>query len=963
MKYIVPFFSFLFVATAQIPAPSVIYVGNGFRTTEAYYFYTNNISASNNSTGSVDISNLDFYEGNTYTFERLDDISPVNNHPFALSDGMINGSYHFGSLSLDIQTTTNLEDNNGGIVNGESFSITIPSDYANSLYYYCANPYHTEMLNTFSMAGDPNNLGLSPLDVSQLIITEIDFNNKQVEVTNFGENDGVLSDSINIVLDGSNITTISSGTIMGEGESIVVPLSALGSSGDVWLLPSGSTDGSNYVSNSTFDSDISGWATGGGNSGTLTYNPMSEVLELLNFNSGSQYWHSQLLTDIGIIDASQTYNLSMDLDTDSTGTLRIFIRPTASGAWADRFYFVDQTISAGFNNINVEIPLNEGGDESVMIALQVGALNGTYIDIDNVVFNIPVESSDDVISGLIYGNSPSSYHSYILSAVDRRKWSSEADYVSYPNSTGIIRLMALDAVNPDYWLESSRDIGSFYETKDILDLYSDITTGNISIGLHTLTSDLSQPMGMVDPNDGTGRLFVYEQTGKIKVLNSNLIVEVDAFLDISNQLYLDDSNGVINFWEEYGLLGVALAPDFSLSGRLYLCASFDPDQQADFVLPDNPIILHHSVIIERIYSDSNLNGYFDKDDGYTEREILRVEQPAGEGSFATRSNHNSGRLEFDQNGYLLISFGDGGNSADVGNGHSTIGNGQDASNIHGSIIRIDPLGNNSENGKYGIPVDNPFINETDKLNEIYAYGFRNPWTISVDVLTGDIYSPDSGELSIQELNLIHAGGNYGWRAKEGSYLFDPVSKRPSTLTDQNNIPGLINPIAEYDQNGEFSNIIGGFVYRGDMIPELKGKYICGDYGSWNSPGNLIYLDDSGETNQFKKLKIGFSNRGLANNVRVFAQDAMGEIYFVGLDSSNPSTGILFKIVPLVGADLNFNENEVNVYAVGDEDSSLSLTYGQTLELFDSLSAVNFSMSTNISYQVISNGFFKVQIIQ
>ena len=141
MKYMVPFFSFLFIATAQIPAPSIIYVGNGFRTTEAYYFYTNNISASNNSTGSVDISNLDFYEGNTYTFERLDDISPVNNHPFALSDGMINGSYHFGSLSLDIQTTANLEDNNGGIVNGESFSITIPSDYANSLYYYCANPY------------------------------------------------------------------------------------------------------------------------------------------------------------------------------------------------------------------------------------------------------------------------------------------------------------------------------------------------------------------------------------------------------------------------------------------------------------------------------------------------------------------------------------------------------------------------------------------------------------------------------------------------------------------------------------------------------------------------------------------------------------------------------------------------------------------------------------------------------
>ena len=124
----------------------------------------------------------------------------------------------------------------------------------------------------------------------------------------------------------------------------------------------------------------------------------------------------------------------------------------------------------------------------------------------------------------------------------------------------------------------------------------------------------------------------------------------------------------------------------------------------------------------------------------------------------------------------MVSIGDGGDRDDTGNGHGIIGNGADPSNIWGTIIRIDPNGTNGINGEYGIPLpDNSLVYHGDKLPEIFAYGFRNPWTFSQDPVTNIIYSSDSGQDTIQEIIIVVSGGNYGWRAKEGSFLFDPIS--------------------------------------------------------------------------------------------------------------------------------------------------------------------------------------------
>ena len=942
-------------AQAPIPAPSIIYVGDGFRSAEAYYFYTNYVSAANRATGAVDFSSLRFYEGNTYTFERLGDLSPSNNHPFMLSDQPAgNGSYHFGNLSLTLQTSANLG-SNGGLVNGESLSFTIPASYNGDLNYYCANPYHTEMVSSFNMGGDPTNTGLDAVDTSRLILTEVDFNASQVEVTYFGTTDAILEGAASLVIDGTNTVSVPAGTIFMAGSSVVIPVPSLSSSGHIWLKPAGSAGGANLFSDGNFDSGITGWSKSGQQSGTmqLDYDSVSEALELTGFNGGVEHWHAKLVYSLGQIDASKTYDLTADFTTDVGGTLRIYFRPSSSSAWGDRLYNVDVTLQAGLNSISEEIPLSASTNEVVVFEFQVGQLNGTSIEVDNINLSEPAVSTD-AVSGLIYGGIPSSSSAEVQSAVSGKKWLSASAYVPYSATSGVLRLMALDATNPDYWVETTRNMGQFFDQQQIADPYPDIANGEIYIGLQTVNTNLSYPMGMVDPNDGTGRLFVYQQTGQILVLNSNRVLESTALMDIQSALH---ANGPDRFWYEFGLLGVALAPNFASNGTLYFCASYPPTPVADFSISDGGNVIHHSVLMERVFTDSNGNGFFDGSDSYTERELLRVEQPEAD-AFAGRSNHNSGRISFDQNGYLLLSFGDGGSLSDTGNGHGVIGNAQDSSNILGSIIRINPTGNNSVNGQYGIPADNPFVNDATKLDEIYAYGFRNPWTMGVDKLTGEIYSPDSGEQKIQELNLIEAGGNYGWRAKEGSFLFDPVSSLPGSIMNPESFGSVVDPIAEYDQSDAYVNIIGGFIYRGSAIPELQGTYVCGDYGGWATPGNLMYIDQVNGTNTFKTFKIGASNRTLASNVRVFAEDAQGELYFVGVEGS---AGKLFKVVPVAGVSLSMSvaDDEASVTVVGDEQSTLSLIHASSMSGMDAgTTNVLTESEATLTFPLEDQSFFK-----
>lgn len=156
-----------------------------------------------------------------------------------------------------------------------------------------------------------------------------------------------------------------------------------------------------------------------------------------------------------------------------------------------------------------------------------------------------------------------------------------------------------------------------------------------------------------------------------------------------------------------------------------------------------------------------------------------------------------------------------------------------------TILRIDPDGDDSANGQYGIPGDNPFVGDPGALDEVYAYGFRNTLRISFDPETGELYAADVGQNDTEEVDRVVAGGNYGWPVREGSFAFDRNGDDPGFVTDEDpGIPGLIDPIAEYDHD-EGIAVVGGFVYRGADVPQLR-RYLFGDFFSPADGGGRMF---------------------------------------------------------------------------------------------------------------------------
>lgn len=276
------------------------------------------------------------------------------------------------------------------------------------------------------------------------------------------------------------------------------------------------------------------------------------------------------------------------------------------------------------------------------------------------------------------------------------------------------------------------------------------------------------------------------------------------------------------------------------------------------------------------------------------RELLRIDNP--------QFNHNGGMLAFGHDRNLYIALGDGGMANDDAPGHGVDGNGQNPTNVLGSILAIDVDGNNSSNGQYGIPTGAPFANpgadpNGDIPDEIFAFGFRNPFRISVDSLTGEIVAADVGQNNIEEIDLVTAGGNYGWRLKEGSFAFDFTNG--SVSTDLTGLPtDLIDPVAEYDHD-EGISIIGGFVYRGSALPELFGKYVFGDFstGFFSPSGRLFYADL--DTGLIQEFILGLGDRTLDLFVKGFGEDEFGELYLLAGTNLGPfeNFGQVFKITP------------------------------------------------------------------
>jgi glucose/arabinose dehydrogenase len=270
---------------------------------------------------------------------------------------------------------------------------------------------------------------------------------------------------------------------------------------------------------------------------------------------------------------------------------------------------------------------------------------------------------------------------------------------------------------------------------------------------------------------------------------------------------------------------------------------------------------------------------------------MRVDQP--------QSNHNGGALETDSDGYLYISFGDGGNREDEEVGHSRIGNGRNNENPLGAILRINPKTQGSENGQYGIPADNPFINKAG-LDEVFAYGFRNVRRLSFDMQENRLYAADHGQYLIEEVNLVLMGENYGWNLKEGEFYFYPngpiqgyVSNVPHREPIDSLVGSTVDPIAQYDQD-DGRNVVGGFVYRGKNIADLNNLYIFAD-----ANGRIFYRQENAE---LFELQTSLP-RGL--RVESLIQGNDNEIYILGANSalSVAQNGVLMRLTGVTNKEL------------------------------------------------------------
>lgn len=452
------------------------------------------------------------------------------------------------------------------------------------------------------------------------------------------------------------------------------------------------------------------------------------------------------------------------------------------------------------------------------------------------------------------------------------------------------------------------------------------------------------PTTITSASDGSGRLFLCDQVGKIYIIQGGMM-RPTPFLNIANPANSTGNAGPgpsvtqNTGYNERGLLGLAFHPGFATSSspgyrKFYVyynkayVAGVDPAPPgAGDPVTSVTVVAEYSVSA----TDPNLA------DINSERRVLMFTRP--------QSNHNGGQLEFGPDGYLYIGSGDGGSQQDNNSGHTggsgsrptnNLGNSQDRTRLLGKILRIDPLDPDGAGPlTYSIPSSNPFFNDATPgiKKEIYSFGMRNPWRFSFDKRPGGtnrLFCGDVGGDRIEEVDIIVAGGNYGWRYKEG-HEFPTFSSGAATNPMPDPLLGpYIDPIAEYAHTGVTTNapvlpqlgvsVTGGFVYRGSAIPAMQGRYVFGDYGTTAgaSDGRLMGLEEtspgSGTFTLTQALSfVNSTNPVVGQRILCFGEDESGEIYIgmktkpgvLELDGGFPS-GSLYKIVPPASASLTLN---------------------------------------------------------
>lgn len=366
-------------------------------------------------------------------------------------------------------------------------------------------------------------------------------------------------------------------------------------------------------------------------------------------------------------------------------------------------------------------------------------------------------------------------------------------------------------------------------------------------GLEVIAKEVMSPVGIENAGDGSGRLFIVSQNGKIQVIKDGKLLP-DPFLDISSNMVK-----LNNTYAERGLLGMAFHPKYKENGRFFIYYSAEPD------LENNN---NKSVIAEFKVSPDNPDKALP--DG---KKIISYEEP--------ENNHNGGSLAFGPDGYLYIGSGDGGGAGDE---HGKYGNAQNLENLLGKILRIDV----DRGEPYSIPEDNPFRQENQRP-EIYAYGIRNPWRMSFDKVSGDLFVADVGQNKYEEIDIIEKGKNYGWRYMEGYHVFDEGMEDIVKNSEM--------PIHEYDHELGIS-ITGGYVYNGTDIKDLYGAYIFADW-----EGATWYLQKD-ETGKWSAFDLKLRNKPKSWYINSFGQDEKGEIYLATQPNIGAvsKTGIVYKLV-------------------------------------------------------------------
>lgn len=337
------------------------------------------------------------------------------------------------------------------------------------------------------------------------------------------------------------------------------------------------------------------------------------------------------------------------------------------------------------------------------------------------------------------------------------------------------------------------------------------------IALEKVVGGLKDPLSLVHAGDGSGRLYAVEQPGRIRIMEGGEFLP-EPFLDVTDRVL---SNGM-----EQGLLGLAFDPNYRTNAIFYLHYSGKPDG--------------HTVVARyRRAAKNPLQG-----DAGSEEILLTVPQPY--------ANHNGGALLFGPDGYLYLALGDGGSRGDPGN------RAQDIEALLGKILRIDV----SESGPYRIPDSNPFVGKPGR-DEIWAYGLRNPWRITFDRETGDLWIADVGQNEIEEINFQPAasqgGENYGWNLFEGTQRYS-----------KGNPPPVVAPVAQYTHAEGGCSVTGGYLYRGSEVPGLQSIYLYADFCS----GKVWGLKRAAEGAQTALLL------DTEASVTAFGEDEQGELYLV-----------------------------------------------------------------------------------